>query len=152
MKRKKPVAIVYRDDHGLYTATVEGRVLNNILSLEIKVSNMKTLGTTVPPLLLPRYTVEQYLPRRSAKETPQVEVSRDLMPTREARTMTLQEAAARAYTRDTTMYRIGNPPGWKIKPTHLLNYLTCIIDNDEETPRWQPTLLDLLAEDWLVTE
>lgn len=66
--------------------------------------------------------------------------------------MNIQQAATLAFAKGTTMYRENNPPGWEIKPTHARDTLTCSIHAREEAPRWQPTLDDLLADDWRVTE
>lgn len=66
--------------------------------------------------------------------------------------MNIQEAATLAFAKGTTMYRDSNPPDWKLKPTHVYDCLTCIVHDSEEAPRWQPTLDDLQANDWRVTE
>lgn len=66
--------------------------------------------------------------------------------------MNIQAAATLAVDKGAAIYRDSFPNGVLVQPTQARSCLTLINHAGVATPNWQPTLNDLLADDWRVTE
>lgn len=65
--------------------------------------------------------------------------------------MLIHEAAALAHEFDAVMTRRAWPAVIKIRPTDSEECCIICKPGGKKTPRWQPKLVDLIADDWIVT-